>query len=73
MKLAEILQDGHYVGAESQSHRILGEDENGTLLIPSWRKAYWHKRFNPHNPLHWPYLLNTKRRRAVAFLTLELT
>ena len=54
--------------------RILGEDENGDLYVPSRTRAeFWDRRFNPLNPAHWPYYLRSRITRQVAFLERDAT
>ena len=61
MARAEHVADG--------SPRILGEDDNGDLYVPSRSRAeFWDRRFNPLNPTHWPYYLRSRIAGRVAFL-----
>jgi hypothetical protein len=61
LETAEYVSDG--------DTRILGEDDNGALYIPSKaRSEFWDRRFNRFNPTHWPYYLRSRRTNRVAFL-----
>lgn len=58
---AERVSDG--------DSRILGEDDNGDLWVPSRTRAeWWDRRFNAWNPTHWPYWLRSRVTKRVAFL-----
>lgn len=49
--------------------RILGEDEDGILFVPSKSRAeWWDRKFNPWNPFHWSYYVRSRRTRRIAFL-----
>lgn len=53
-------------------NRILGEDQHGDLYVPSKTRAeWWDRRFNPWNPMHWPYYLRSRITNHVAFLEVE--
>jgi hypothetical protein len=48
---------------------LLGEDEDGTILMPSRTRAeWWEGRFNPRNPTHWPAYLRSRRARSLAMV-----
>ncbi len=50
-------------------HRILGEDEDGNLYVPSLtRVGWWDRRFNPGNPSHWRYWLRSRITGRVAWI-----
>lgn len=52
--------------------RILGEDDNGDLFVPSKTRAdWWDRRFNPWNPTHWPYYIRSRVTLRMAFLERE--
>jgi hypothetical protein len=49
--------------------RILGEDENGTLLVPlHGMPGHWKGRYNPWNPRHWQFWLRSRITRRIAFV-----
>ena len=49
--------------------RILGEDENGELYVPSkTRPEFWDRRFAARNPTHWHYYLRSRITGRVAWL-----
>jgi hypothetical protein len=49
--------------------RILGEDENGYLFVPSkTRREYWDRLFNPRNPTHWVYYLRSRLTNRIAMI-----
>jgi hypothetical protein len=49
--------------------RILGEDDNGDLFVPSKTRAdWWDRPFNPRNPTHWRYWLRSRRTLRIAAL-----
>lgn len=48
---------------------LLGEDERGDLWAPSLRRRdWWSARFNPRNPLHWPFWLWSRTCRKIAMI-----
>lgn len=55
--------------AGEKYRNYLGEDEDGNLLAPS-RKIpdWWDRRFNPKNPLHWPYWLRSRITKQLVML-----
>lgn len=49
--------------------RILGEDEHGSLYVPSRTRWLWlDRKFNKWNPFHWKYYLRSRLTRRIAFL-----
>lgn len=49
--------------------RIIGEDENGDLYVPSRTRAeFWDRRLNLANPTHWPYWVRSRVTGRVAWL-----
>ena len=61
---AEMVNDG--------DPRILGEDDNGDLYVPSLtREGWWDRPFNGRNPRHWPYWLRSRLTMRLAWLERE--
>ena len=61
MERAEYVSDG--------DPRIIGEDSNGDLYVPSRHRAeFWDRRLNLWNPSHWPFYLRSRITRRVAFM-----
>lgn len=51
---------------------LLGENDQGTLLVPSrTRVDWWDRRFNPRNPTHWRYWLRSRLTGRIAMLEAE--
>lgn len=64
---AHWMESADYVS--SGDTRIIGQDENGDLYVPSkTRPDYWDRRFNPLNPTHWSYYVRSRITKRVAFL-----
>lgn len=48
---------------------LLGEDDNGEILVPSlWRANWWQTRYSPWKPWHWPVWVSSRLRRKLAWL-----
>lgn len=57
------------IGNGRPADNLLAEDEYGTLYVPSRKRPdWWDRRFNPRNPLHWPYYLRSRRRCNVVMI-----
>jgi hypothetical protein len=57
------------VGNGPASGTLLGEDDYGDLYVPSrTREGWWDRRFNPRNPLHWPFWLRSRLQRNVVMI-----
>ena len=49
--------------------RLLGEDENGDLWVPSKRlDQWWDRRFSPWKPSHWRYWLRSRLHLRLAMI-----
>lgn len=61
METADRVNNGDF--------RILGETEDGELLVPSkTRPEWWDRRFNSRNPTHWQFWLRSRLTNRIAFL-----
>lgn len=49
--------------------RLLAEDENGDLWVPSRsRSGWWDRRVDLRNPAHWPAYLRSRRRNSLVMI-----
>lgn len=57
------------VEMDSTDPKLLGEDENGDLWVPSRsRHAWWDRRFSAWRPTHWRYWLRSRRKLRLAMI-----
>lgn len=52
--------------------RLVGEDDNGELYVPSrTREDWWDRRLSLCKPSHWPFYLRSRIARQLVWLELE--